>query len=641
VIPRRSLIFAGACGALLAAYGGEARAAQTLRVQVDQHGDFKMIGNTLGQDCGPGVPAPVVGTVGACGGSTADSSPDVFWRSQQPNATSATASNAITLAQSRSTAILTIPTGAALTHAYLYWAARKNGAGGDNQVTLDRPGGFTNDITATQVYTLASGTDTVYQSVADVSTLVKTQGEGAYRVTGVDATNFVGLNENVTFAAWSLIVFYSLATDPTRNLALFDGLDNISMGNPSNVTLSGFLVPTAGFDAKLGVLTYEGDDQNTGDSLLFGKAPLTNADRLSDGVNPIDNFFNDTHSFLGNAVSVSGDLPQLTGGARSMSSVDMDVVNVTSRVTAGQTSADIQATTNQDVYYLGAFVTSISTFKPDFNASTKTVADLNGGSVVAGDVLEYTLQVVNQGNDTAVGVVLTDVIPSAVTYVTNSTTIDGVAKTDALPDDQVTFTVATRTLTARLGTGANATNGGSMAISATTTVKFRVTVNAGTSGTISNQANITASGLLGAPQSTTPTDGNGSATGQPPTDVVIDECTTNAQCPAAKPVCNTAATPKVCVVCLTNAQCPTSAPVCNTTTHACVGCTTDANCPAALPACLSTGACGECSATNATKCTGAKPVCDTTGDVCVGCLSNANCRGETPICSTATQTCTG
>src|SRR5437879_2126559 len=66
----RSLICAGACTAFLAAFGAEARAAQTLRVQVDQHGDFKMIGNTLGQDCGPGVPAPVVGTVGACGGNT-------------------------------------------------------------------------------------------------------------------------------------------------------------------------------------------------------------------------------------------------------------------------------------------------------------------------------------------------------------------------------------------------------------------------------------------------------------------------------------------------------------------------------------------------------------------------------------------
>src|SRR3954454_23383335 len=99
---KRVVVLAGALGAFAAALTTpEARAAQTRRVQVDQHGDFKMIGNTLGQDCGPGVVAPVVGTVGACGANTGDDAPDVFWRSEQPNATSATASTAISLAQSR------------------------------------------------------------------------------------------------------------------------------------------------------------------------------------------------------------------------------------------------------------------------------------------------------------------------------------------------------------------------------------------------------------------------------------------------------------------------------------------------------------------------------------------------------------
>jgi hypothetical protein len=68
--------------------------------------------------------------------------------------------------------------------------------------------------------------DTVYESVADVTALVKQQG-AAYRVSGVDANNFINLNQLITFAAWNLVVFYSLPTDPPRNLALFDGLDDI------------------------------------------------------------------------------------------------------------------------------------------------------------------------------------------------------------------------------------------------------------------------------------------------------------------------------------------------------------------------------------------------------------------------------
>ncbi|HEX4478801.1 MAG TPA: hypothetical protein VH142_27150, partial [Polyangiaceae bacterium] len=78
----------------------DAEAAQTLRVQVTQNGDFAMIGNTLGWDCGAGAPAPTVGTVpGAiplisCGINTADTSPDVFWESDDPAAGQATASPA-------------------------------------------------------------------------------------------------------------------------------------------------------------------------------------------------------------------------------------------------------------------------------------------------------------------------------------------------------------------------------------------------------------------------------------------------------------------------------------------------------------------------------------------------------------------
>ena len=65
---------------------------------------------------------------------------------------------------------------------------------------------------------------------------------------------------------------------------------------------------------------------------------------------------------------------------------------------------------------LGAFVTSIATVRPDLSASTKTVADLNshtGGAVLRGDTLEYTINAINSGFDTATAVVLNDVLPRA------------------------------------------------------------------------------------------------------------------------------------------------------------------------------------------------------------------------------------
>jgi clumping factor A len=117
-IMKRLSILSSFAGLVLTA--GVANAAPTLRVQVDQHGDFLLVGNTLGYDCVAGTPAPVVGTVGACGTNTGDSAPDIFWRSDSPAAGQAEANTGITVAQARSTAVLSIPSGATVTHAFLY-----------------------------------------------------------------------------------------------------------------------------------------------------------------------------------------------------------------------------------------------------------------------------------------------------------------------------------------------------------------------------------------------------------------------------------------------------------------------------------------------------------------------------------------
>ena len=141
-------------------------------------------------------------------------------------------------------------------------------------MTLSRraPGAFTTPITADTSYSvLKTGTTDVYwyESSADVTTLVQTQGVGGYRVSGIDSVNLVNLDSPDPFVAWSLVVFYRLDTDPERNLTLYDGLDLVAPGSTVTVPLSGFLVPSTGWDAKLGVLAYEGDFVFTGDSLLF------------------------------------------------------------------------------------------------------------------------------------------------------------------------------------------------------------------------------------------------------------------------------------------------------------------------------------------------------------------------------------
>lgn len=623
-----------------------ARAA-TLRKQQEQKGDFLLIGNTLGWDCAATV-APVVGvvpTAGNCGANTADSGADVMWRADQPVG-SATASMDITSDQARSTAVLSIPSGATVTYARLYWAAQKAAAPAGSSALVERPGGFSTRVTADISHTAMSpggNPSFYYHSSVEVTDLVTANGSGAYRVGSIDALPLANLNEPTAFAAWALVVFYRRDSEPQRNLALFDGMD--ALGSRFNklvtsVTLQGFHVPQSGFDGKLGVVAYEGDNTGNGDSLIFGGTQMSNA------VNPANNFFNGTRSLLGVAVSNAGDLPQLTGGPGSYSGVDIDVIDVTRQLVKDQTMVTIDATTGGENFFLGAFVTSITSYKPEFSSgSTKTVQNLTrtDGITRPGDTVRYTITVKNQGNDIAINTMLTDVLPAGISYVLGTLQITAGAnagpKTDATGDDQGEYVAATRTLKVRLGAGANATMGGEMAINETATVVFQATVDSGTAGmTVVNNATISAAGKTGDPQSDY---GAGGGKGTP---LPVDMCVTDAECAsvAGKPFCLTSADPNICVECKDNSMCPMAKPICSASSHTCVPmCGGDQDCAAPTPACQASGFCGQCSATNKSACMGMTPQCDVAAGKCVECLSKTDCPSTLPLCDLPTHTCVG
>ncbi len=518
---RHRSIISGITAALLVSAAGTASGAPTLRKQVTQRGDFVLIGNTLAHDCAAGVPGPVVGNVGACGNQTADTSPDIFWRADAPAPGQATADNTILAANARSSALLALPAGSAVTSAYLYWSARTALATGDLNVTVDRPGGFSTTVTANVNDSLVTAFGGIfYQSVADVTTLVQTEGPGVYRITGVDSVPLVGLNDAVISAGWWMVVVYENAGEPLRNIAVFDGLDQVIDGTSVFAKIEGFTVPVAAYNAKLGLVAYDGDDQSTGDNFLWNGSPVF------DALNLQGNIFNSTRSMLGAPVSVAGDLPQLTGGVRSMSGIDLDIFDITGNVTPGQTSADIEAATTGDNYVLGGIITSISTKAPDLTSSAKSVIDINGGNLTPGDELEYVITVSNTGDDAAVDTILTDPLPSQVTFVPGSISISSGPnmgnKTDVVGDDQGEFVSGSNSVVVRLGTGANGTNGGTLDVDASTTIRFRVKVNLDSAGAILNQALISAGGAQGTPATGYVTDGNGGGDGSPPTEVVVD-----------------------------------------------------------------------------------------------------------------------
>lgn len=138
-----------------------------------------------------------------------------------------------------------------------------------------------------------------------------------------------------------------------------------------------------------------------------------------------------------------------------------------------------------------------------FIDATKTVADLNGGDVLPGDTLEYTV-VLNNTNGAVSGVVFTDTVPAQTTYVAGSLAL-GTCPPGAVPNDS--------------GAPDLVVNVGAMNPGESCTITFQVTVNAGvaTGTVISNQGSVDSDNTVPEPTDEDGTDTNGDQ----PTDVVV------------------------------------------------------------------------------------------------------------------------
>lgn len=379
------------------------------RLNLTQRGGVITIGNTLGYDCAAGVPAPVVGVVGACGTNTSDSGVDVFWRADSPTTGQAEANTAITNAQARSSAMLNIPVGASVTHAYLYWGARWGGVA-PTGATLEFNRGNSQNVTPIST---VINPNSFYQAVADVTSYVQTHGSGAYRTSGILANPFINSNDTNAFAAWWLVVLYSDTNQPNRTIILHDGLDQVLIGSSITTTLSGFIMPSSG-TTNLTIVGYEGDNASAGDQLLF------NGNSVSNAQNPASNIMNSTRSYLGNLVSTTGDLPQLTGAANSMGGFDLDTFDVSAWTSPGQTTASITTGSTSDMYFVGGFILAITSFVPD--TPTPSITPSNTPTSTATATNTPTNTVTNTPTSTATATSTPTLTSTATNTPTNTAT---------------------------------------------------------------------------------------------------------------------------------------------------------------------------------------------------------------------------
>ncbi len=412
-----------------------------------------------------------------------------------------------------SSADIVVPAGSTLLYAGLFWGGNTlAGTGGanapavadTNKIMFRLPGsaGY-QQLTATQtdVDTNSSAAFPVYHSYRDVTALLvglPNAGAGTYWGSNIQAgTGSSGLGD---WAGWSLVLAYSNPAEQLRHLNVFNGFERVfgaTTASSADVLIGPFVTPAVGpVRTKIGLVVQDGDPGILNDyvTLVPGGAgscssATTAPPALTDAANPTTNVFNSSISTLGADVTTRNPAPAITWG------YDADIIQADNYLTNGSTNGCIRLNTTGDTYYADAVFLSTELPTPEIVA-TKTGFDVNGGNLDPGDVIEYTVALTNNGNDPAINLVLTDPMPANTTYVPGSLQIatgaNAGAKTDSSADaDVANFTGSTATF--YLGTGATSTAGGSLAPTASTSIKLRATVNSATPGgtAIVNTANVT------------------------------------------------------------------------------------------------------------------------------------------------------
>jgi uncharacterized repeat protein (TIGR01451 family) len=386
-----------------------------------------------------------------------------------------------------SSADLALPNAATVLFAGLYWGANTvAGTGGDDapdagargRVLFDTPGagGYT-AVNADRVDEgEARSQRGAYQAYADVTAQVRAA--GTYTVANVQSAT-----GDDRYGGWALVVAYSAAGEPPRNLTVFDGFVSINSGDaPRELSVSGFRTPPSGpVRSRVGFVAYEGDLSLGGDGATLNGSALDDGKPRS---STSENFFNSTIWQLGAPFTAKA--PNYD----NQLGYDADIVDATGKISNGARSAAIRLQTTGDTYLPGVIFVATELYAPDLQ-STKSVADLNGGPVEPGDELEYTIGGTNRGQDAAASVIVTDPVPAGTRFVPGSLVAGG-ARSDAADGDTAEFDAAAAQVTFRAGAGATATAGGRLAPGESYEVRYRARVAAGTpTGTaIVNQARV-------------------------------------------------------------------------------------------------------------------------------------------------------
>jgi len=412
-----------------------------------------------------------------------------------------------------SSADLGLPSCSSILFAGLYWGATQ-GANGTNVtwitnetlVKLKVPGSSTfQTVTSSQTdyhnNTLVPGLPhTGYRCFADITSLLNaTTPNGTYTIANVVSPS--GIINGA--GGWTIVIAYADPGTIVRNLTVFDGSVIMNGGDPAlHVPISGFLTPPSGpVSCELGAVVFDGDRVSTDEfSFKQNSNPAIGSytNLTPNATANLNDMWNSTISKYGSVVTTRIPAHQNTLG------YDADIITVPNAANLvlgnSQSSASIRFSSPSENYMLQVATTAISQYTPTFNVS-KSATDLNGGALNPGDSIRYRVDYSNAGNDASTATAIIDNIPSNTSYTPNSLVINGVAKTDAVGDDEAEYDLVNNRVVFRIGTGATGIIGGEVAPAASGYVTFKVFTPSSCAifscnNTITNRARINYGGKL-------------------------------------------------------------------------------------------------------------------------------------------------
>jgi uncharacterized repeat protein (TIGR01451 family) len=397
----------------------------------------------------------------------------------------------ITTVTSATSADLSLAACSKILWAGLYWGADQGTSGtnsawmtgAENSIKLKIPGSSTyTTITSTQTNkhdatssSLAGFNHTGYTAFAEITSLVNTTNpNGTYTV----ADMLAPVTINNVAGGWTIVfVFENLSLTP-KNLTVFDGHVIVDGGaSPIDINITGFLTPSSGtVSCELGGVVYDGDRVSQ-DAFQFKQ---NGAPSFYDLATPTAYALNNTADAWNSKISYKGSVVTTRNPAHNNTlgydATILDLPNAgNAQLSNSQTAAVVRFSSPSENYIVHVLTTSISQFNPEFQL-TKSATDVNGATLVGGDVLRYRVDYQNLGNDISTNSIILDNIPSGTTYKPGTLNINGTIKTDVSGDDQAEFDAANNRVVFRIGTGATSAAGGQVAVNASGYIEFDVYV---------------------------------------------------------------------------------------------------------------------------------------------------------------------